>query len=472
MTAKDTICAVSTPAGIGGIAVIRVSGPETVGIVKRLWKGRDPEGFASHTAHFGNICDTDGAMIDQAVMTLFRAPNSYTGEDVAEISVHGSLYVQKAVVETLCRCGARLAEPGEFTRRAFTSGRIDLMQAESVADILSAKTARAHRLAIQQLRGGVTKRIEQLREKLINLSALLELELDFSEEEVEFASRDALTQSAAKILAEIDRLLSTYKAGNAIKNGIAIAIVGPTNAGKSSLLNALVGEDRAIVSDIHGTTRDVIEDTLTIDGFTFRIMDTAGLRETTDTIEKMGIERSRKALEDAQIVLYVLDSTCPRPLPDALPSDTIILYNKTDLNAANPNPAPGTTVNRHTVPHITAKTTVNCCETEPATGHTTLAISAKTGQGIDALKALLAERALHLTATPDDAIISNLRQQQSLQSARKAAADTLRSLQANLPTVLTAQSLRATIAHLSELTGKITDQTILTTIFSRFCIGK
>lgn len=310
-TNNDTIAAVSTPPGVGGIAVVRVSGPEAIRIVNGLWRGKDLTAVASHTVHLGTLLRTDGSVLDQCVATVFHGPKSYTGEDVVELSVHGSVYVQRTVVAELCNAGARAAEPGEFTRRAFAAGKIDLVQAESIADILSAESAAAHDMAIKHLKGGFSKKIEGLRAQLIDLSALLELELDFSEEDVEFADRERLIAVAGQIARTVESLHEGYSTGSAIKNGIPIAIVGPANAGKSSLFNALVGDDRAIVSDIHGTTRDIVDDTIIIGRHSFRIMDTAGLRHTDDTIEKIGIERSLKAVAKATIVLYVTSPDAP-----------------------------------------------------------------------------------------------------------------------------------------------------------------
>ncbi|MCI5979213.1 MAG: tRNA uridine-5-carboxymethylaminomethyl(34) synthesis GTPase MnmE, partial [Bacteroidales bacterium] len=299
--AADTICAVATAPGTAGIAVVRVSGPQAFTICDTLWRGKKLSDCQSHTAHLGTVRDTDATVLDQAVATVFRGPHSYTGEDVVELSVHGSPYVQHRLIELLCKAGARLAEPGEFTRRAFTAGNIDLSQAEAIADLIAARSRAAHHVAVNQLRGGITRRLLQLREQLVDLSALLELELDFSEEDVEFADRTRLIALAEEINREVTRLHGTYSRGQAIRDGIPVAIAGPTNAGKSSLLNALVGDDRAIVSDVHGTTRDTVEDTLTLGDHLVRIIDTAGLRATTDTVELIGQERTRAALTRAAL---------------------------------------------------------------------------------------------------------------------------------------------------------------------------
>lgn len=464
-TDNDTICAVSTPHGVGGIAVIRISGPKAIEVTSALWKGKNLQNVPSHTAHLGIVKDHEGEFLDQAVATVFRAPHSFTGEDVVELSVHGSLYVQQRLVEALCHSGARLAEAGEFTRRAFVSGKMDLVEAEGIADMLAARTQAAHRLAASQMRGGMSECINGLRDRLIELASLLELELDFSEEDVEFAPRAELAEKAQSIVEEVSRLLDTYNAGNAIRNGIPVAIVGNTNAGKSSLLNAILNEDRAIVSNIHGTTRDVVEDTITLNGLTFRLLDTAGFRTTDDPIEQLGIARSQKAIDTASIILHVQSpdtSATPANLPpqentptttvssQPIPGDktVIIVHNKSDLAPNNPKqPTTGTHF-----PEIT--------------------ISAKTGQGIPALIDLLTAHGRRLTEIQGDIAITNLRHKESLTAAKTSALQVLQAIETGLPTVLTAQHLRDTISHLSRLTGAITDQTLLTTIFTRFCIGK
>lgn len=464
-TDNDTICAVSTPHGVGGIAVIRISGPKAIEVTSALWKGKNLQNVPSHTAHLGIVKDHEGEFLDQTVATVFRAPHSFTGEDVVELSVHGSLYVQQRLVKALCHSGARLAEAGEFTRRAFVSGKMDLVEAEGIADMLAARTQAAHRLAASQMRGGMSECINGLRDRLIELASLLELELDFSEEDVEFAPRAELAEKAQSIVDEVTRLLDTYNAGNAIRNGIPVAIVGNTNAGKSSLLNAILNEDRAIVSNIHGTTRDVVEDTITLNGLTFRLLDTAGFRTTDDPIEQLGIARSQKAIDTASIILHVQSPdtyTTPSILPpqentptttissQPIPGDktVIIVHNKSDLTPNNPKqPTTGTQF-----PEIT--------------------ISAKTGQGIPALIDLLTAHGRRLTEIQGDIAITNLRHKESLTAAKTSALQVLQAIETGLPTVLTAQHLRDTISHLSRLTGAITDQTLLTTIFTRFCVGK
>ncbi len=350
---NDTICAISTPGGVGGIAVIRVSGPQALEIADKIWKGRALSDVNSHTAHLGEIVETGGddEPLDQCVATVFKAPNSFTGEDVVEFSVHGSRWIQRELVNLLIRSGCRLAEHGEFTRRAFASGKLDLAQAEAVADVIASSSRSAHRLASSQMRGVFSKNISALRDKLIKVASLLELELDFSEEEVEFASRGELHSMSMDLLERIDRLAGTFSTGNALKEGVPVAIVGEPNVGKSTLLNLLLNDNRAIVSDIPGTTRDTIEDTVDIDGVMYRFIDTAGIRETADTVENMGIRRTMAAVSKARIVVWLVT---PDILPGHfkalagdilkyLPQDAkvIIAVNKMDKIADGSKPLPG-----------------------------------------------------------------------------------------------------------------------------------
>lgn len=482
-TDNDTICAVSTPHGVGGIAVIRISGPKAIEVTSALWKGKNLQNVPSHTAHLGIVKDHEGEFLDQAVATVFRAPHSFTGEDVVELSVHGSLYVQQRLVEALCHSGARLAEAGEFTRRAFVSGKMDLVEAEGIADMLAARTQAAHRLAASQMRGGMSECINGLRDRLIELASLLELELDFSEEDVEFAPRAELAEKAQSIVDEVTRLLDTYNAGNAIRNGIPVAIVGNTNAGKSSLLNAILNEDRAIVSNIHGTTRDVVEDTITLNGLTFRLLDTAGFRTTDDPIEQLGIARSQKAIDTASIILHV-QSPDTSATPSILPPQ-----ENTPTTTVSSQPVPGD-ISAQAIPNEISSQTIPGDKTviivhnksdltpnnpkQPITGthFPEITISAKTGQGIPALIDLLTAHGRRLTEIQGDIAITNLRHKESLTAAKTSALQVLQAIETGLPTVLTAQHLRDTISHLSRLTGAITDQTLLTTIFTRFCVGK
>lgn len=480
--AADTICAVATAPGTAGIAVVRVSGPQAFTICDTLWRGKRLADVPSHTAHLGTVRDTDATVLDQAVATVFRGPHSYTGEDVVELSVHGSPYVQHRLIELLCKAGARLAEPGEFTRRAFTAGNIDLSQAEAIADLIAARSRAAHHVAVNQLRGGITRRLLQLREQLVDLSALLELELDFSEEDVEFADRTRLIALAEEINREVTRLHGTYSRGQAIRDGIPVAIAGPTNAGKSSLLNALVGDDRAIVSDVHGTTRDTVEDTLTLGDHLVRIIDTAGLRATTDTVELIGQERTRAALTRAALRLIVFAADDSRPLPaDLVPSadhepttspglppashepvssleSTIFVVNKTDLTDSAP-----------VIKKIREKYGENV---------SIIPVSALTGAGLSDLEKAVTTALDALTGNvAADLIITNARQAQALADAAASSAAVIAALRAGLSADLVALDLRDTIAHLSSLLTTATDDpltaaTVLSAIFSRFCIGK
>lgn len=449
---KDTICAVSTPSGVGGIAVVRVSGPHAVDIADAIWHGHRLADVKSHTVHYGSIIDAGGRVVDDCVATVFRAPRSFTGEDVVEFSVHGSIYVQKETVDMLVDAGARLAERGEFTRRAFAAGKMDLAQAEGVADLIASRSRAAHDMAIRQMKGGFSKRLLQLHDALLELASLLELELDFSEEDVEFASRAKLLSQAEAMRDEIRRLATSFQSGNAIKEGIPVAIVGPTNVGKSSLLNALVGDERAIVSDIHGTTRDLIEDTVTIGDFTFRFIDTAGIRDTSDCIEQLGIDRSRQAISRATIVLQVIDATDPDRVERIGNLDStqhlIAVINKTD--AASPSAAMAAL---------------------PASVEA-VAISALTGEGIDTLRATLEKTASALLPDSGDIIVTNARHHQALSAALQPLDRVITGLTTNLSGDFIAQDLREVLHHLGTITGTVTTTDILTTIFTRFCIGK
>ncbi len=493
---NDTICAISTPPGVGGIATARISGPEAIQISDKIWQGRPLLHAKSHTAHLGTILDTHRQPLDQAIATIFRAPHSFTAQDTVEISVHGSAYIQQELIAALIAAGARLAEPGEFTRRAFIAGQFDLTQAEAIADLIASTSRAAQRLAFSQMRGSVSKQLEKLRSQLVELASLVELELDFSEEDVQFASRQHLRQLATDIHTRITRLHDSFATGQAIKNGIPTAIVGPTNAGKSSLLNALAGDDRSIVSDIHGTTRDTIEDTINLpSGHTLRLIDTAGLRHTDDPIERLGIDRSISALAKASIILAVCDTTQPHTIDPLLKqihenapaTPTLLILNKTDL-------LPPTKQQAETVPLVaTANSespeqpsetasndvTANSEESEQQYnsvphGAIVLSISAKTGQGIDKLRQKLQQTATRLTAQADTEgiIITNARQAQALAQAAAALERALHAIGQDLSGDLLAQDIRLATHHLATLTGAITTDTLLQTIFTRFCIGK
>lgn len=446
-----TIAAVSTPPGVGGIAVIRLSGADALQIADRIWNGKKLSKCKSHSVHLGYVVDSKGETLDHCLATVFRAPNSFTGEDTVEFSIHGSRYVQSELLTTLCKAGAQIAEPGEFTQRAFTSGHLNLTQAEAIADVIASQSPAAHRLAMSQLKGNLHNKIFQLREMLINLVSLMELELDFAEENVEFADRSQLRQQLLEIQSHIRKLLSTYRSGNAILNGIPIAIVGPTNVGKSSLLNSLVDDDRAIVSDIHGTTRDTIEETARIGDFLYRFIDTAGLRETTDSIEQLGIERSLQAIRKAHIIVCVIDLHNPSEGLKHVekikklqkPHQSLLLvYNKSDL-----------------------------CDSEiPLPG---VKISALQKTGIETLKeAIVNVTENSLPSGEEDLMVINQRHAEVLNRAAQAAESLMKQLDTELPTDIVAIEAHAVIDTLSELTGQITSSDILQSIFSRFCIGK
>lgn len=523
----DTICAISTPRGVGGIAVVRVSGPDAIQIADSVWGGKRLGEVKTHTAHFGDIIDSDGSKLDEAVATVFRAPRSFTGEDTVELSVHGSVWVQRRLVMLLVERGARVAEAGEFTRRAFASGRLDLAQAEAVADVIAASSRSAHRVAMSQMRGDFSGRLASLREQLLELSSLLELELDFSEEDVEFASRPRLLDIATAIQRETTRLADSFSAGRAIKEGIPVAIVGATNAGKSTLLNRLLGEERAIVSDIHGTTRDVIEDTIDIDGTLFRFIDTAGLRDTSDSIETMGIERTIAKLSQASIVIWVVDGTASpddcrrawqRIRPHLLPAQRLIpLINKADI-ASDSNAIARTVATiiadefpssyydetnfkADAMPHTTASSAVDIAAdagsisssstlasdivadagNTSATPHTEaditpessgiIRISARQGDITTLHDAILKASGI-ADISNEDILVTNERHYQSLLRASRSITRAIDALHANLPGDLIAQDIRETLHHLGEITGTITTHEILGTIFSRFCVGK
>lgn len=462
---SDTICAISTAPGRGGIAVVRVSGPEAVGIVDRIWQGKKLCEAGSHTAHLGTIIDpaNPDEPLDTGVATVFRGPRSFTGEDVVEISVHGSVWIQRELINLLIRTGCRLAQPGEYTRRAFANGKLDLAQAEAVADVIASSSRSAHRLAASQMRGDFSKRIGSIREKLIEIASLLELELDFSEEDVEFASRRHLAELTQELHGNISRLAATFSTGSALKDGIPVAIVGEPNAGKSTLLNALLNESRAIVSDIPGTTRDTIEDTIEINGVLYRFIDTAGLRKTKDHVENLGIERSYEAINRARIVIWLttpdissdklteLHSEITKYLSEGTALLTVL--NKTDLldPAAN---GPTLCAGSHIAP------------TEP------IKISAATGHNLDQLTQALHAHSGVDTSSESDLIVTNARHYEALTHAAESLQRVLDGLQANLSGDFIAQDIRETIHHLSAITGTITTTDLLTSIFENFCIGK
>lgn len=431
-----TICAISTPHGTGGIATIRISGPKAFDIVETIWSGPSPQSYPSHTVHLGTVSDPQSdEPLDTAVLTLYRGPKSFTGEDTVELTVHGSPWIQNELINLLIRQGATPAGPGEFTRRAVANGKMDLSQAEAIADIIATQSKTQQRIALSHLRGHLSAHLKNLRDQLMELAALTELELDFSEEDVQFASRPHLLDIATQINTQIHTLTKSFASGQAIKRGINVAITGPTNAGKSTLLNALLGEDKAIVSNIHGTTRDTIEDTLEINGILFRLIDTAGLRQTSDPIERIGIERTHQAIDKADIIIRLQDPSDPSPLPPVPPhTKTIDLITKVDIH------------------------------------HTPGGFSSLRSQDIDRLKQQLTD--LADPHTLPSLTITNARHYQALLLAGESTQRIIDGLDGTLPTDLIAQDIRQTIHHLSSITDPITTPDILNEIFTRFCIGK
>ncbi len=444
-TLNTTIAAPATAPG-GTLMVIRISGPKAIEITDKIWKAKKPlHSIPPGTATAGNVVD-NRETIDQAVATVWHAPRSFTGQDTVELSLHASPWITTRVMDMLVTHGAVPARPGEFSQRAFLNGKMDLARTEAIADIIAARTQSAHRLAMQQMRGSVSNAIETLRTQLLDMASLLELELDFSEEDVEFASRTKLHQLAIQIRRETDKLISTFTTATALKDGVPVAIAGAPNAGKSSLLNALTGEEKAIVTPVAGTTRDIVEDTITIGATTFRILDTAGLHHTTDPVETIGIQRTRAALQRAAIVLLVIDASDPHhiTLPDNI-SPTLIVLNKIDIAQTATLPFPDD------IP--------------------VLRISAKTGQGIDTLRTMLTDMAPHLDDSHQTAI-TNIRHLTALREASTALTDVITGLDTNLYPDLIAQHLRRALRALGEITGAVTTPEILASIFSRFCIGK
>ncbi len=451
-SSEDIIVALATSQGVGAIAVIRLSGKESIALVNEVFQGKDLSKQLSHTLHYGNISD-EREIIDEVIVSLFIAPHSFTREDSVEISTHGSPYIIKRIIEVLIKNGARLATAGEFTKRAFLHGRFDLAQAEAVADLIASENDSAHKIALNQMRGGFSREIKQLREKLIHFASMIELELDFSEEDVEFAGRDDVRELIEELRTVITELMKSFRLGNVIKNGVPTVIAGKPNAGKSTLLNALLNEEKAIISEIPGTTRDFIEGTLTIEGISFRFIDTAGLREATDKIEAMGVERTHMKMNEASLILFLFDLS--NETKDSVLQEIGRLKTK-----GIPFLAVGNKLDQ--------ERNIDLSELEVPS----IQISASTGENLEQLKIKLIE-AVHLDQIKtNQTIITNLRHYQGLKETNDALEDVLTGLDEELTNDFLALDIRNALHHLGELTGEITTDDLLENIFSKFCIGK
>jgi len=465
----DTIIALSTPPGAGAIGVIRISGPNTIAVVDEVFHGRNLTKVEGNTVHFGKIKDENDKMIDECLATVFKAPRSYTKEDVIEISCHGSSYIIEQIIQLFLRKGVRHAERGEFTLRAFMNGQLDLSQAEAVADLIASNNEGSHELAMKQMRGGFSDEISELRQELIDFAALIELELDFGEEDVEFADRGRLEKLVAKIKDVIKRLIDSFHLGNVIKNGVATVIAGRPNAGKSTLLNALLNEERAIVSDIAGTTRDTIEESLNIQGINFRLIDTAGIRKAQDAIEKIGVDKTMEKISESTVVIYVFDvwESKPQDLWDDLESylnkdlggfqnlrglSTLFVANKMDLNP-------------YAKPEEYYKEGLISVDN-------LITASALNKMNIDSLKDLLYKTVIDNPELMDQTIVSNSRHYDSLHKAYESLDAVLNGLTGGLTGDFIAMDIRQGLHHLGEITGEIYTDDLLDSIFTRFCIGK
>ena len=494
---EDTICAPATIPGTGAISIIRVSGPDALTIADKVVTCRkgsisEADGYTLKFGVIYNVIDNCNSndcdalsnksfkhIIDEVLVSVFRAPHSYTGENSVEISCHASSYIVSEIMSLLYAAGARAAEPGEFTQRAFLNGKMDLAQAEAVADVIASQNAAAHRIAFKQMKGGFSSELRGMRGELLELVSLMELELDFSEEEVEFADRSRLDSLLEQIIAQVGRLIDSFRLGNAIKNGVPVAIAGATNTGKSTLLNALLGEERAIVSDVHGTTRDTVEETLNIDGILFRFIDTAGLRETTEVVEQIGIQRTFKKIGEASIILGMIDltrdfeSTCEtiRSIADKVDftcQKLVFLLNKTDISEVNKN----VTIENYIVSYIDSKHICGGKISNDKNEVKIIPISAKTGTGLSDLRSYLAFSQRDLLGDSDTTLVTNQRHAQALSDARTSLLRVREGLAAGLPTDLAAQDIREAIYHLGSIVGEISTDEVLGNIFANFCIGK
>ena len=481
---SDTIVALATPSGVGAIGVIRLSGPEAIAIADAVFPSKKLAEQPTHTLHYGTIRNDAGRVLDEVVVSLFVGPKSYTGEDVVEISCHGSNYILQEVIQLLIEKGARMAEPGEFTLRAFLNGRMDLSQAEAVADLIASSSASSHKLAMQQMRGGFSSEIQALRQKLIDFASLIELELDFGEEDVEFANRDDLRELVHKLRGLLQQLMDSFRLGNAIKNGVNTVIAGRPNAGKSTLLNALLNEERAIVSDIAGTTRDVIEEVLNIKGVQFRVIDTAGIREAEDTIEAMGVERTLEKVRQSSVLIYLFDVVAMQP--EEVHADLQRLYqpglhilvvaNKMDMNPY--------TKREHFLEFGSRNSEFGNGKSEFGSEENTsefpipiaqfewVPVSAINKMNIPHLKEKLYEAVISDKVSLDETIVTNARHFQALQRADQSLADVLKGMDQSVTSDFIAMDIRQALHHLGEITGEISTDDLLGNIFANFCIGK
>ena len=496
-----TICAPATIPGTGAISIIRVSGKEALTIADKIihLSGGSLAETEGYRLRYGTIFEADGSVLDNVIVSVFRAPHSYTGENSVEISCHASRFIVNAILELLVNAGARIAAPGEFTRRAFVNGKMDLAQAEAVADVIASQSAASHKVAMNQLKGGFSSELKSLREKLLTMTSLLELELDFGEEDVEFASRSELGALVNEALSHIGRLTDSFSRGNAIKNGVPVAIVGATNTGKSTLMNALLGEDRAIVSDVAGTTRDTIEETLNLGGVMFRFIDTAGIRETDEVVEKIGIERTFKKMDEASIVLGMTDLSRGENsvLTDAeyifdkvnaceSGREFLLLVNKCDVDESESLAAgdghvagyagadfAGTGSEAGYADKAGKLARIEAALREKGISIKVIPISAKTGYGLTVLTEALAEIGRRITGDTDETLVTNIRHYEALVRAATALGRVRDGLQvATLPPDLIAQDLREALYHLGEIVGEISTEEVLGNIFRNFCIGK
>lgn len=451
----DTICAASTAQGVGALGVIRISGDDSISIADKIFKGKNLNHVDSHTVQYGFIVDGE-ITIDEVMVGVFKAPKTFTAENLVEITCHGSPFIQQQIIEALLKNGARLAQAGEFTQRAFLNGRIDLSQAEAVADLISAENKASHQIALNQMRGGISSELKDLREELINFTALIELELDFSDEDVEFADREELDTLVQTLKSKIHKLIDTFEYGNAVKNGVPVAIIGKPNAGKSTLLNYLLNEERAIVSDIAGTTRDTIEETMTIDGMTFRFIDTAGIRETTDVIEAMGVEKAKEKVAQAKIIIHLYEDNIEilKQLQPILEDKVVFnLLSKVDKNV-----------------DLTELDIQSLLESHPNYHH--FGISVKNGTNLDRLKNELVQ-SVKSGVDENAVIITNIRHKEALVNASEALHNVEVGMKTGLTGDLLAFHLRDSLRHIGSITGQIdVDKDILGTIFGKFCIGK